>query len=687
MLELRNPQGIIFLVLTIVTLALFVSALSRKLRILKLGAPENRFDNPLRRLGNFIMLIPLQGKMLREFYGVIHLFVFWGFIFIVLGEIPLLLEGIFPDLVVPLLGDNPYFYLIKDALSLLVVVGLFIGLIRRWVLKPRRLYRTSEAALVVILVLAVILTDWLVGAAKLALAEGGAVAAFRLTVGYPFFASVFLTGLEPAALAMFRDMVWWLHVFVFFGFFIYIPNSKHLHVLAAPFNGYFASLQPAGAQIPTFDPLAEEVDEYGVGRIEAFTWKQLLDSFACGECGRCMDSCPANLSGKPLNPKKLICRTLKEHLLEKGAVLLRHGLQSTKDLTPERLTELTRLDPEAEVLGRRLVGDVVDPEALWACATCGSCQNLCPVANEHVQKIIDMRRFAVMNEDNYAPELRLAFRNVESKFNPWGVSWSERGAWGKPLAVPLWKEATEPEYLFWVGCAGSFDNSAKKVSEAVAKILETAGVSFAILGPEEKCCGDFVRRAGNEYLFRLMAEENVAMLNQRQARRIVTACPHCLNTLKNEYPAFGGNFEVVHHTQLIWRLVQEGRLQIPAGAAPASPQRVVVHDSCYLGRYQGEYEAPRALFRLIPGLELCEMERHRDRSFCCGAGGARMWLEEDADERVNLLRARQALDKAPQAIGVNCPYCLTMMEDGVKDLAPDQGVEVVDPAVLIARLL
>ncbi|MDR1322542.1 MAG: (Fe-S)-binding protein [Gracilibacteraceae bacterium] len=679
------PQGIIFLLLAALAAGIFIRALRHKWRILTLGAPENRFDQPGRRLKNFAALILMQGKMVREFYGVIHLFIFWGFIFILLGEIPLLLEGIFPNFTVPLLGDNPYFYLIKDVLSLLVTVGLFVGIIRRWVMRPRRLYRTAEAALVVALVLAVIVSDWLIGAAKLALA-GGVLPAFRLTVVYPLLVPLF-AGLSPDGIAVFQSTMWWLHVLVFLGFFVYIPNSKHLHVLAAPLNGYFASLTPPGAQIKPLDPLAAAGKEYGVGRIENFTWKQLLDSFACGECGRCLEVCPANLSGKPLNPKQMICRTLKEHLLEKGEVMRRHDLSSTEDLSPEKLSALLREDPEAAVLGKSLLGDVFSEDALWACTTCGACQEVCPVSNEHVGKIIDMRRFAVMNEDRYAPELRLAFRNVESKFNPWGVSWSERAAWAKQLDVPLWKDAGEVEYLFWVGCAGSFDNSAKRVSEAVVRLLQAAGVRFAILGREEKCCGDFIRRAGNEYLFRLMAQENVALLNRYGVRKIVTACPHCLNTLKNEYPDLGGRFEVIHHTQLLWQLVKEGRLKLRPPETTAPARRIAVHDSCYLGRCQNEYEAPRALLSMIPGTQILEMERRKDRSFCCGAGGARMWLEEHLGERINLMRVRQALETEPTTIGVNCPYCLTMMEDGVKDLAPDRGVEVADPAVLLAQLL
>jgi Fe-S oxidoreductase len=677
---LNTPQVIVFLVLLVVALTFFLTALTKKLRLLKLAAKENRFDRPGARLWNFITTVLLQKKMLKEFYGFIHLFIFWGFVFICLGEIPFMLEGVIAGLTVPILGTSAIFYLIKDVLSALVVLGLLIGMVRRWVIKPRHLYRSVEAALIVVMILGVILTDWLVGGAKVALGEG---MPYRLAMVTRYF-STFYEGMPADAVTTLYSVMWWFHTCIILFFLAYIPNSKHMHLLAAPFNGYFASLQPMNRQIMPLDPLDESVKEYGVGRIENFTWKELLDCFSCGECGRCMKNCPANISGKPLNPKHLLSHTLKDHLLEKGAVLQKLGLNSTANLSEAELEGIAKKDPEAAaILRKNLIGDIFTQDELWACTTCGTCQTLCPVSNEHVNKIIGMRRYEVMEQDRYAPELRLAFRNVESKFNPWGVSWSERAAWAKEIDVPLLKDATEPEYLFWVGCAGSFDSRTQKVTLALARILQAAGVSFAILGREEKCCGDFARRAGNEYLFRLMAAENVALLQKYNVRKIITACPHCLNTLQNEYSEFGGEFAVIHHTQLILQLLKEGRLKL--NETPAQALRLVYHDSCYLGRYAGEYEAPRELFRLL-GAEVVEMERHHDRSFCCGAGGARMWMEEHLGERINNLRVDQALGKEPQALGVNCPYCLTMLEDGVKDRA-SEPVPVYDPAELIASRL
>ncbi|UWG99075.1 4Fe-4S dicluster domain-containing protein [Dehalobacter sp. DCM] len=679
-----SSKLIIFVIIAVLAVVAFATALNKKLHILGLGAKENRYDNPGTRFKNFMANVVFQGKMLREFYGVIHLFIFWGFILICLGEIPFMIEGLFPSVHVPFLGTNPYFFLIKDIFSTLVFVGLIIGVIRRWIVRPKRLYRTPEAAIIVILIFAVIITEWLTSGAKVALEANPA---YNLAFIYQLFAGLF-TGYSAETLSALIEIFWWIHILIIFGFLVYIPNSKHMHLLASPFNGYFATLEPMGAQIPAMNLEDENLTEYGVGKIENFTWKQLLDSFACGECGRCMDNCPATQSGKPLNPKKLLSRTLKDHLLEKGAEMNKLGIKHAEDLSADDMAKLVKKDREgAQILQKQLIGDIFTRDELWACTTCSACQTLCPVSNEHVNKIIDMRRYEVMNENNYAPELQLAFRNVESKFNPWGVSWSERAGWAKGLDVPSMKTAENPEYLFWVGCAGSFDNRAKKISVSVAKILKAAGVNFAILGREEKCCGDFARRAGNEYLYQLMAKENIGILNNYGVKKIITTCPHCFNTLKNEYPQLGGNFEVIHHTQFINQLIQEGKLKLNKDVQMPE-QKIVYHDSCYLGRYQREFDAPRALFNMVPGVQLVEMDRNHDKSFCCGAGGARMWMEENIGDRINNLRVEQALEKEPAAIGANCPYCITMLEDGVKDMAKsEQNVRVLDPAELIAKMI
>jgi len=686
---MRLSWLIIFLLLAVSAGALFTVALRKKIAIIKLGAPENRIENVRQRINIFIANILGHKKMINEPYGVVHLFLFWGFIFVAISDMPFILGGIFPDFQVPFLGTNPYFYFIKDVLAILVVAGLFVGLVRRWIIRPPQLYRTFEAALVVVLVLLVIITEWLSSGARYALQPN--LAAFALDPAYNFVANVLFNKLSVGTLITISDTAWWCHVAILLTFLVYIPNSKHLHLLAAPFNGYFASLKPIGGQVNPLDVEDENLTEFGVGRIEGFTWKQMLDCYACGECGRCMDNCPASLSGKPLNPKELISRTLKHHLIEKGEVMLANNIRSTGEENGEELAKLAEKDPKAaEVLAKNLITDVVTEDVIWSCTTCMSCQVQCPVSNEHVNKIIDMRRHQVLMESSFAPELQTTFRNVENNYNPWGVSWNERADWAQGLDVKIMSEAENPEeveYLFWVGCAGSLDARARKVSVAIATILKAAGINFAILGTEEKCCGDFLRRTGNEYLYQSLAGENIEALNRYKVKKIITACPHCLNTLRNEYPDFGGKYEVIHHTQLINQLLAQGKIQLRKDV-PVESKRIVYHDSCYLGRYQQEYSAPRELFGKIPGVQLVEMDRNHDKSFCCGAGGGRMWMEEHLGERINNMRVEQALTKKPQAIGANCPYCITMLEDGVKDVMDaEEAVSVVDPAELVAKMI
>jgi len=681
---MRIEWLIIFSVMLIIAGTAFSYALHKKIKIISLGAKEERYDNPGARFKNFVIQVLGQRKMLKEPYGVVHSIIFWGFILIVLGELPLIYEGLFPAYTFPFLGTNPYFYMIKDIFTALVVIGLIVGAYRRWVLKPERLSRTPEAAIIVLLILGVIVTEWISSGAKVAL---GANNAYSLAIMYNAFASLF-HGYSTDTLIAIRDSFWWIHMLIVLGFLVYVPNSKHMHLIAVHPNVYFSSLKPLGGQMNPMNLEDEELTELGVSRIESFSWKQLLDSFACGECGRCMANCPAALSGKPLNPKQLLSHQLKDHLLEKGKIMNQKGLTSTGEENDEEIAKIKESDPDAyAILQKRLIGDIVTEDEIWACTTCMSCQVQCPVSNEHVNKIIDMRRSLVMMDSKIAPELALTFRNVEKSSNPWGLSINDRANWTANLDVKLMSEDDNVEYLFWVGCSGSFEFRAQKVTVAVTKILKAAGVNFAILGTEENCCGDFIRRAGNEYMFQSMVAENVELLNSYKVKKIITACPHCLNTLRNEYPEFGGNYEVIHHTQLIEELIRDGKLILNT-TGEFEPQQIVYHDSCYLGRYQQEYEAPRALFNMVPGVELVEMERHHDKSFCCGAGGGRMWLEEHLGERINNLRVEQALDKNAKLIGANCPFCITMLEDGIKDKTdPEQNVRVVDPAELIAKLI
>jgi Fe-S oxidoreductase len=461
-------------------------------------------------------------------------------------------------------------------------------------------------------------------------------------------------------------------------FLNYIPHSKHVHLLGALPNIYLRErAKPKGA-LATID--FDKSETFGAGKVTDFTWKQLLDPYACTECGRCDRYCPANNTQKPLKPQKVI-HDMKANLAINGDdVIATRGIFAFAR-APDDFEPKLPLIAESEETAKP---GQVSPEVLWACTTCGACVQACPVVIEHVDAILDMRRYLTMTQGQVSPELALTYKNIENNYNPWGIGADKRGAWAEGLGLKFWgssEDASRYEYLFWVGCAGSFDNRAQKTVKAFTRVLDAAGVSFAILGEKEKCTGDPLRRTGNEYAFAELAHENVGTLNELGVKRIVTACPHCFNALKNEYQAFGGHYEVIHHSQLIARLIEEERLVINQDVV----RRITFHDPCYLGRWNNEYEAPRKSISALRHLNVVEMELSKERSFCCGAGGGQMWMEEKIGTRVNAERTRQALETNPDAIGVACPFCMTMLEDGVKGANREEDVEVLDVAEIVAR--
>jgi len=480
------------------------------------------------------------------------------------------------------------------------------------------------------------------------------------------------SGLSPGAVQGSYTAFWWTHCLILLGFLVWLPYSKHLHVMAAPLNVFFQPLTPKG-EFPSLD-LAES-ETFGVGRISEFTWKDLFDLYNCTECGRCTAVCPANVSGKELDPKMLILH-LQEHLLETGPRLLAGPGNGESEASQPKGG-----GPKA---GREImVGGVIHDNVLWACTTCRHCVEACPVFIEHVPKIIDMRRFLVLNESRFPEELKPTFRNLENNGNPWQLSPQTRADWARDLGIRLMADARRAEYLYWVGCYGSFDERNRKVARAVVKILQAAGVDFAILGNEEKCTGEPARRVGHEYLFQTLAQENIATLGQYQIQNIVTACPHCFNTLQNEYPQFGGHFRVIHHTQLIDELIRTGRLPVSRVGA----ERATYHDPCYLGRYNDVYDPPRNVIRAVSRGELVEMHQHREKCFCCGGGGGRAWLEEHEGRRVNQIRVEQAMEVDPQLLASACPFCLTMFEDGVRGKGVADRIKTRDIAELVAEAI
>lgn len=667
-------KNIVFLMLFVFALYSFVMGIKERCNVLSLGKPENRFDKPEQRLWGALAIILGQKRLLRDpGAGLMHLFIFWGLIVFSIGMIQFILEGLFPGFTLPVLGNNPYFYLTVDIFGLLAAVGMLISAYRRYIARVQRLDVGDwpEEKIIVALITGIVLmvVSYFISTGAHAYSAGDA----RYT----------LAPVSGSLVALFSDMpvmirqglynvFWWVNVLFALGLLVFFRYSHLVHPLAAPINIYFRNLQPRGGSIKPLDFENDEVENnYGVSKITDYTWKQLLDCYACAECGRCQENCPAYLSEKPLSPKKLI-GDLKDNLPQKSK--LSGGLKETAGAT-----DTNGEQPDLP----ELAGEVISEDAIWACTTCYACQEHCPNLNEHINKIIDLRRHLVLELSEFPSEAQLAFTNLERNFNPWGVGWSARADWAKELGVQTLEENKDAEYLLFVGCAGSFDDRAGKVTAALVKILQASGTSFAIMGSEEKCCGDSARRLGNEYLFNTLAEENISLLNEYGVKKIITTCPHCFNTLKNEYPQFGGDLEVIHHTQFIARLIEDKRITL-SGAS--KPFKLTYHDSCYLGRYNHEYEAPRRIIKALSGAELVEMERRENKAFCCGAGGGRMWLEEHG-KRINQMRTEQALATKPEIIAVNCPFCLTMIEDGLKEYEQSENVMARDLAELVARYL
>jgi Fe-S oxidoreductase len=490
-----------------------------------------------------------------------------------------------------------------------------------------------------------------------------------------------------------HKVTWWTHTFIALGFIAYIPFSRLLHIFTTPANHFMASLKPVGAIEPIRD--FENAETYGVGTLEEFTWKQIFDADTCTRCGRCQDGCPAYLTGKPLSPKKLI-QDIKTYWLERApaAVAAKAAAEQAEGKQKNALLKLVdKVDAVVESIKtpstaaeekpeKALVGETIGLDELWACTNCMYCMENCSASIEHVPKIIGMRQYKVLMEADFASELQLTYRNMENNSNPWGVGSHLRGEWAQELGVKTLAEDPNVEYLYYVGCSGSFDDRGKKVSVALAKILQAAGVSFGILGTEESCCGDSAMRGGNEYLYQTLAQANIDVMKGYGVKKIICTCPHGYNAIKKDYPHFGGDFEVYHHSEIIADLIAKGRIALKKPVSGV----FTYHDSCFLGRYNDIYQQPRAVLNAVPGLKLTEMERNFAKSFCCGAGGARMWMEEHG-ERINDARAAQAIAVGATGIAVGCPFCLTMMSDGIKTHGKEESMVSLDIAEIVWKAM
>ncbi|MBA7635279.1 putative iron-sulfur-binding oxidoreductase FadF [subsurface metagenome] len=488
--------------------------------------------------------------------------------------------------------------------------------------------------------------------------EGFGYAGYNVSASYPFIGAAlakFLmgTGMSSATLLTIHNSLWWLNYVILLGALVYAPRSEHLHPLASFPNMVLKSLSPKAALKPLN---LEEGELFGAARLQDFTWKQLLDLYACTWCGRCQDACPAHLSGKPLSPRELILN-LKEHLLDEGLRVL------------EARSEVSLANP-----GKAMIGDVITEDEIWACTTCRACQEVCPVYNEHIDKIVDMRRYLVQVEAKFPEEMIPVFRNVEVYGDTFGMGQSSRLEWAHGLGVEEASEKVQYDALLWLGCEDTFNDRRMQVSRELVKILQKVGIKFAVLGRNEACCGDLARRMGNEYLFQEMVSKNIEALNKFNFKYILTMCPHCYNTLKNEYKHFGGEYEVLHYTELFGRLFEEKKIEFvyPVGA------KVIYHDPCYLGRGSEIYEPPRNILKGIKGLDLLEFGRYQKNSFCCGAGGGHKWMHEAAGTRVSDIRVEEAMEEAPDTICTTCPYCLEMFEDSVRTLGLEDKIKTLD---------
>lgn len=641
------------------SIGIFTYGLSQRLRLWKIGKEEARSENMGTRFKTFLVEGIIHRRILQDKYpGLIHLFIFLGVVvpFVVIVIVQFTFTSSTP--VARLLS------LCLDLLALLGITFLILALYRRYITRPSRLDNQPDDLITLVLLLLIFCTGLLMESLRLSII-GKDVQAWA-PIGNLIASFINTIGLNTSTKAFFALLLFRIHFFLVLGFVATIPYLKLFHIVSSSLNMIYRSSKPKGT-LSHMDLEDEEAESFGVSKIEEFTWKQLLDLDACTRCGRCQDHCPAFLTEKPLSPKALVL-DLKEHLHERGPKVFRAKTQKTA---------LDAIPP--------LIGSIIDENVLWACTTCRSCMEHCPVYVEHVDKIIDLRRYQVLMESKFPEELMEAFRGLEKNSNPWGLSYEARSDWVEELNVPLMSEISGEhiDYLFFVGCIRSYDDRNKKVAIAMVKILNHLGIKFAILGMEEGCCGDPARRVGNEYLYQILAQANIETFNRYKVKKILTTCPHCTNTLKNEYPQLGYNAEVIHHAEFLQEQIQAGHLKFDNKVA----QRLTFHDPCYLGRYSDMYDPPRRVLQAIPALEIREMKRSRNKSLCCGAGGGWMWMDEKIGKRINIQRLEDALATEADWIATACPFCVTMFDDAIKSKDMEGSLKIWDIAEIVEQSL
>ncbi|MRG86236.1 4Fe-4S dicluster domain-containing protein [Salinibacillus xinjiangensis] len=700
-----NTLGIInwvlFLAVTVYAIGLFVQVVRTRIAYIKLGR-KVEFDKAWKeRIRKIMINVFGQKKLLKDKKsGTIHVMMFYGFLLVQFGAIDFIWKGLAPGSHLPLGFLYPGFTFFQEIVTLTILVAVIWAFYRRYIEKLVRLKRGFKAGLVLIFI-GTLMLSVLLGNGMAIIWHGEALAwSEPIASG---IAAVF-GWMSPTAAAVVFFVSWWIHLIALLSFLVYVPQSKHAHLIAAPANVFLSRNEsPGKLSNIDFDVDDEEAEEvsFGVGKIEDFNQLQMIDFYACVECGRCTNVCPASGTGKMLSPMDLIVK-MRDHLTEKGAAVTgkapwvpSYAFAGTEG---NQLAKMAKQGGGAAhdeaaagletIQATSLIGDVITEEEIWACTTCRNCEDQCPVMNEHVDKIIDLRRYLVLTEGKMDPDAQRAMMNIERQGNPWGLSKKERENWREadesvhiPTVKELKKSDEEFDVLFWVGSMGSYDNRSQKVVMDFARLMNKADVKFAILGNKERNSGDTARRLGNEFLFQELAEKNIKDFEKNGVTKIVTTDPHAYNVFKNEYPDFGLEAEVYHHTEFLSKLVEEGRL------APkyAVNETITYHDSCYLGRYNEVYDEPRDVLKAIPGVTYVDMKRSRENAMCCGAGGGLMWTEEKTGNRVNVARTEQALETKATTISSACPFCLTMLSDGTKAKEVEDNVSTMDVAEVLAK--
>ena len=682
---------LLFLMVSAYAVSLFVRLVKTRHQFIKLGK-KAEFNHTMKdRLNEVWVNVFGQKKLMKDKKsGIIHLMFFYGFLLVQLGALDLIWKGLAIGSHLPLGPLYSFFTFFQEIVVLMILVAVIWAFHRRYIEKLVRLKRGWKAGLVLVFIGGLMTSKLLAKGMEIIWLD-------KSFSGFEPVASgiaAVLSFISPVIAGGLFFVFWWMHLLFLLTFLVYVPQSKHAHLIAGPVNVFLGRTHKVG-QLSSINFEDESKEVFGVNKIEDFNQKQLVDLYACVECGRCTNMCPATGTGKMLSPMDLIVK-MRDHLTEKGA-----AVTSKSAWLPEFAFSNTKANQlamqgaggqeAAAGYDVNLIGDVITEEEIWACTTCRNCEDQCPVMNEHVDKIIDMRRYLVLTEGKMDADAQRAMTNIERQGNPWGISRKERENWREgrddihvPTVKELEKAGEEFEFLFFAGSMGSYDKRSQKIAQSFAKVMNEAGVTFAIIGNKEKNSGDTPRRLGNEFLFQELATANIELFQKHNIKKIVTIDPHAYNTFKNEYSEFGlEGVEVYHHTELLGNLLSEGRIQPKYEVN----EKIVYHDSCYLGRYNEVYEPPREILQAIPGVEIVEMKRNRGDGMCCGAGGGMMWMEEDTGQRVNVARTEQALEVQPSVIGSGCPYCLTMLSDGTKAKEVEEEIQTLDLVEILEKSL